>query len=109
MTSTTDSTRTACPTWCTREHLQQASDPLAGGFHHDAEQWPLLLTNQPIVDGDTYAYVNTAQFVDDEMGPAAPTAELTIDSTVAVLTPTEARQVAQALLEAAARAETSRG
>jgi hypothetical protein len=95
-----------CPSWCNREHLGFSLDKHAGGsFHHESHA--MLPTNQPHVDSDDYLFVVTSQFV-DEAGETQPAVVELQDSktTVAVLTPDEATELAQALLTAAAKAQT---
>lgn len=93
-----------CPSWCDREHLSQAIDTMAGGFHHDAAQWALLPATQPVRSEDRYLYINTSQFVDDSGAARPPMVELrNTDDLAAVLTASEALQLAAALIAAADR------
>lgn len=94
------STTPRCPSWCNGEHLTTNNDD--NGFHHDAEQWSLLPANQDHTGGDAYVFVNAAQFVPADGEPCPAIVELTPDNGPIVrLTPSEAFELALALLVAA--------
>jgi hypothetical protein len=94
-----------CPSWCSREHLGFAPETDSGAFHHDSESDALLPAHQPDADSDQYLFVSVSQIVGPE-GQAQPAVVELQDSktTVAVLTPDEATELAQALLAAAGKA-----
>ncbi len=96
---TTTDTPTTCPAWCNGDHLTTTNDD--DGFHHDAEQYSLLPANQDNTGGDAYVFVNVAQFVPADGEPCPAIVELTPDNGPTVrLTPSEASQLALALLVA---------
>jgi hypothetical protein len=80
---------------------------MAGGFHHDAKQWSLLPAAGEHSEDD-YVFVNVSQYVPDGSEAEPRVVELTDKNHPAViLTPSDQREVATALLASADRAEAA--
>jgi hypothetical protein len=96
-----------CPSWCSREHLGFTPETDSGAFHHESDTDALLPAHQADPDGVQYLFVSVSQLVDTE-GQAQPAQVELQDSarTVALMTSDEATQLAQALLAAAAKAQS---
>jgi hypothetical protein len=106
MTSTTDSTTNACPSWCAREHLR---DDVQQEFHHDSARWLLMPAGHAQQADDPALSIHTAQFVPEDGAAWAPVVELGPEGGESWrLSPEEAQRVADTLTTAAARATEQR-
>jgi len=82
-----------CPPWCSGSHLRD--EITRDGWHHDGEPANLLGDEQTL-------YVKPSQYVSPLDGAHVAAVELQDDNrTVALLSPREARELAETLVEAA--------
>lgn len=97
--------RLSCPVWCNAEHSSPGdSSPYTGGYFHDSHADQL----QPVLDPEP-VFVSVCRYVTPDGSNAPDTVDLHVtgDRGSRVLTPPEARQLADLLYSAADIAATA--
>ena len=93
-----------CPHWCAREH---AADPCGTAFYHASETSSVTMSRPDGCGVPDRLDVQTAQYLPDDPGEPAwsPTVEIAVHADgryrLIGLTPSEARQLAEMLTQAA--------